>query len=230
MAEKRLQSLHDDLSAFSEVIGEMAIAQYRCTDLDEELEEAIKAGILEVSQVDAIWSRHCKLLELVDDLRGILYEVSDSIAHSLGGPEEKIEFRQDPALKAPPENIIKLSDYRKSTDLPRRDRHGLRYGNSQPVPIWAAGPQAVKALADEGMITTDDNDFLMHDRFPGVTSFLNHALDQNGIIEGVVFVVLHEPSGIALVVAERNLEYGEPIWVNARNVSDALIAYERLSA
>lgn len=52
--------------------------------------------------------------------------------------------------------------------------------------------------------------------------------NDDGEIDGSVFVVLIRSLGRAGVVSERNCIHGKSVWVTAANVNEALIEYERL--
>lgn len=102
-----------------------------------------------------------------------------------------------------------------------------RYHNMQYAPVWAAGREICAALAREGIVPDFAGDHLGTPDIPDVLVTLQTYRNDDGEIDGTVFVVLVRSLGRAGVVFERNCQYGKAVWVQAANVNEALIEYER---
>lgn len=102
-----------------------------------------------------------------------------------------------------------------------------RYHNMQFAPIWAAGSEICAALAREGIVLDFAGVHLGTPDTPDVLITLQTYDNDDGEIDGTVFVVLIRSLGRAGVVFERNCNYGQAVWVKAATVNEALIEYER---
>lgn len=102
-----------------------------------------------------------------------------------------------------------------------------RYQNRQHAPLWAAGREICIALSREGIVPDFGGDHIAISDAPSAVTCLQHHLDDNGQIDGTVFVVLVKPLGRAGVVWECNGKYGKVTWVSASSVHEALLEYER---
>lgn len=113
-------------------------------------------------------------------------------------------------------------------ELMLRKRVTQRYRNTQYAPLWAVGPKVIDDLIREGVIEAKKQDFILHDRAPGVQACLQHHIGDDGQIDETVFAIVDEKRARCGIVPEHNGDIGDIVWVSANNVHKALVEYERL--
>jgi hypothetical protein len=98
----------------------------------------------------------------------------------------------------------------------------MEYGQPQEIPLIDLDTSLLGDLARAGDISDFDGDPVTLENIEGIKSYFVDTLGEDGYVNGGIFVVVHENAGRAGVVSN-----GDPVWMDACNIDEALLVYDR---